>query len=158
MATTAKAIAIHRELLDKVSKRVAATLPVRVDSTDANGNPVTTLSQDATPVAGEKIIVIRTQTISWDLGTDSLGLAANKFTPHVIQVCTETNFQGTTDNVNDILTPAELLPVFFEASRTGTVVEWYRSANATAPATAQMTAANLGYAAYPMPFNIQSAV
>lgn len=143
MATTYKALATMRELVDVLTKQVAATLPVVVQSNDSNGDPVVTFSADATPAAGEKIVVIRMKAIGATGAVDSLGNTSPQYSHHVLQVCTEANFAGTTDNVADILTPAELLFVLVECGRRGSFVEWYQSANATAPDTTQMTAANL---------------
>lgn len=144
MATTAKALASHRELIDTLKLQVAATLPVVTDSYDADGNPVTTLSADATPATGEKVVVIRTKAIGATGAKNIIGQDAEQFSHHVIQICTEKNYEATNDNVLDILGPAELLPVLVECGRRGSFVEWYRSDNGTVPATAQMTAANLG--------------
>lgn len=143
MATTYASQAQMRELADLLAKEVAATLPVQTQSFDTDGNPVLTLSADATPAAGEKVMVLRIKPIDWSNAKDSLGLPALSFGPHVIQICTEANFAGTTDNIADILTPVELLPVIVECGRKGSFVEWYQSANATVPSTAQMTAGNL---------------
>jgi len=134
-----KALELSAEIHDELKKRTSLLI---AESFDSNGDPVLTLSADATPAAGEKVIVIRTKAIDWPLAKDVLGLPSTVFTPHVIQVCTEANFAGTTDNVADILGPAELLPVLGTVLKRGTRVEWYQSANATLPATAQMTSAN----------------
>ena len=154
---TAKALASHRELVDHLKYFVAATLPVVVDSYDSDGSPITTFSADATPAAGEKVVVLRTKAIDWATAKDSLGNTAIQYAPHVFQICTEANFAGTTDNVADILVNGELLFFFVEAGRRGSFVEWYQSANATVPAVAQMTAANLKGQWRDLYFNIQKA-
>lgn len=153
--STYKSVAIMRELVDVLKKKVAATMPIAVESFDSSSNPVVTLSQDSTPAAGEKVVVIRCQPLGnypaysssnvqgGPVALDSLGNTANQYSHHVIEICTEANYAGTTDNVADILTPTELGPVFFEAARRGCQVKWYVSANGTVPATSQMTAANL---------------
>lgn len=140
MASTTKALATARELIDLWQKEVATTLPVIVQSLDTDGNPVITLSADTTPTTGEKVIVVRVKPISWT-ATDIIGHAAQMFTPHVIQVCTEANLAG--GGGADYLTPVELLPVFAEVVRRGMIVEWYVSDNGTVPSTAQMVAAKL---------------
>lgn len=155
--TTAKAQASHRELIDLLTKQVAATLPVVTASFDSDGNPISTLSADATPAFGEKVVVIRTKPIVWAEAKDVLGNAAITYGPHVIQICTEKNFEGTTDNILDILGPAELLPIIVEAGRKGHNVEWYRTANGTVPSAAAMTAANLAATWQNLYWNIQSA-
>jgi hypothetical protein len=138
-----KAIEMAQDLVDELKIRVKSTLPVVTESSDSNGNPVITLSADATPAAGEKVVVLRIKPIDWALAKDVLGLASAVHTPHEIEICTEANFAGTTDNVADILTPVELLPVLLTVGVRGTRVKWYQSANATVPATGEMTSGNL---------------
>jgi len=158
MSVTAKSLQIHTECMDKVKIQVAATLPVATDSFDSNGFAVTTLSADATPATGEKVIVVRTNVIGATGAKDIFGNTAADYSHHVIQFCTEKNYESTTDNVLDILAPAELLPLICEAARVGCYVEWYRSANGTVPATAQMTAANLAATWRPLYWNVSKAV
>ena len=116
---------------------------VCVESKDSNGDAVIVLSADSTPAAGEKVIVIRTKSMDQPLAKDSLGLPSMTFVPSVIQLCTELNYAGTTDNVADILGPVELLPVICTLANRATRIEWYQTANGTLPATAQMTSSNL---------------
>lgn len=139
-----KAIELSAELADELKKRCPSLLVT--ESADASGNPVITVSADATPAFGEKVIVIRTTGIDWSLAKDVLGLASPVYTPHVIQICTEKNYEGATDSVLDILGPTELLPVLLTVGKRGTRVEWYRTANGTVPSTAAMISANLAAA------------
>ena len=134
-----KAVEIARELADELKKRIT-TMPVQVESMDANGNVVLTLSADATPAAGEKVAVIRVKPIDWSLAKDVLGNAQRVYTPDVIQLCTELNFAGTTDNVADILTATELLPLLGTILARGTRVEWHQTANGTVPSVAAIDA------------------
>ena len=140
MSTTTKSLATARELLDLLEKEVATTLPVQVETFDTDGNPVITLSADATPAAGEKVIVLRVMPISWT-ATDIIGHTSQIYTPHKIQICTEAN--KADGGGDDILTPVELLPVLAEVCRRGMIVEWYQSANGAVPATTEITASNL---------------
>jgi hypothetical protein len=142
MATTAKAKAIARQLADVWAKQVVTTLPSQVQSEDANLNPVITLSADATPATGEKVVVVRVSPITWT-STDILGNTSTGFCPHVVEICTELNYAGTTDNVADILTPVELLPIIAEAVKTGCIVKWYQITNGTVPSTSVMTSTYL---------------
>lgn len=154
MATTTKAIATARELVDLWTKEVATTLPVIVQSFDTNGNPVISLSADATPAAGEKVVIVRVSPISWT-ATDILGNASQVFTPHQIEICTETNNQAGA--VNDILTPVELLPVIAECVRRGMIVKWYQTVNTTIPSTSAMIAANLKATFQDLYWSVQKA-
>lgn len=159
MSTTSyKAYAIEQQLADKLKKFVAATLPVAVETADADGNPVLTLSADATPAFGEKVIVIRVMPIQRPTAKDSLGNAGITPSAHVIQICTEKNYEGATDSVLDILGPAELLPTLVECGRIGAQVEWYRTANGTVPSTGAMTSGNLAATWRDLYWNILKAV
>ena len=144
MATiTAKSQELVRVLADKFAKRVASTLPVQVRSADSNGQPVLTLSADSSPATGEKVVVIRIQPNPWTLATDVLGNTAIQYGPHVIDICTEKNYAGATDDVADILTPVELLPILGDVIMTGCLVRWYQTANGTVPSASAMTSSNL---------------
>lgn len=136
MATSTKALALARELMDVWAKQVISTLTVQGLTYDSDGNPVITMTADATPAAGEKVVVVRIKPIAWT-AVDIIGHASQMFTPHVIQICTETPDAGY------IVGPAELMPILGEIARRGTLVEWYQSAHDTLPATTQMVAANL---------------
>jgi hypothetical protein len=148
MSTTAKAIALSAELADELRKRVAASFPVITESGDANNNPVITLSADATPAAGEKVIVLRIKALPYTLDKDVLGLASGQYTPHIIEMCTEANYAGATDNVADILTMVELLPVIAAVSARGTRVDAYVSTNGTVPSTTVLDDATKLVASY----------
>lgn len=141
MATTSKALELSAELADELKRRLPTM--VVTQTFDAGSNPVLTISQDATPAFGEKVLVVRTKPIDWTLATNSIGQAQPVYTPHVMQLCTETDYEGATDTVLNILTPLELGNVLLCIGKRGTGVEWYQSANGTVPSTAEMTAANL---------------
>lgn len=136
-----KAQAAMRYLVDDLKKRVSATLPVCTESFDSNENPVAVFSADASPAAGEKVVVMRMKSIPTPGAKDAIGLTAQSYSHHVIQICTEANFAGATDNVADILGPVELLPVLIDAGRQGSYVEWYVTANGTVPSVAAIDAA-----------------
>jgi hypothetical protein len=138
-STTAKAVATARELLDLFAKEVATTLPSQVQTSDTNGNPVLTLSQDSTPAAGEKVIVIRIQPLADWSPKDILGLASQMYTPHQIDICTETNAAATPN----VLTTVELLPVLAEIAKRGMVINWYQTAALSVPSVVAMTSSNL---------------
>ena len=137
-STTTKALATARELIDLFTKEVSASFASIVESFDTNNNPVITLS-DGTPAAGEKVVVIRIQPLATWSPVDILGLASQMYTPHQIDICTETNAAATPN----VLTPVELLPILSEIAKRGMVVNWYQTPALTVPAVAQMTAAQL---------------
>lgn len=148
MATTKKALDFARDLMDVWAKQVNSTLPIIKQTFDSSGNPVITLSADATPATGEKVVVVLIKPYATGTATDSLGNTATAYTPHIIQVCTEANYAGTTDNTADILTPVELLPVFCEVAKRGTIVEWHVTANGTVPSESAITAGTVLKATY----------
>jgi len=140
MPTTYKAIASLRELVDLL-KKSCTTLPVITESFDSNEDPVVTLSADATPAAGEKVVVLRMKAIGAIGARDIFGNVAQQFSHHVIQICTEANPAAGAGA--DILTPAEILPIVVECGRKGSFVEWYTTAATVIPSTAAMVAGNL---------------
>jgi hypothetical protein len=146
--TSAKAQDVSLQLVDRLTRLLAANMPYVVTVPDTGiyhpGNPVTTFAQSAAlaATAGDKIVVIRVRPLSWINSKDVFGNLANVYCPTVIQICTELN-QGNAGGTNatgaqiaDILSPADLLPVIAEAARTGCIVEWFQSANAQAPTSA----------------------
>jgi hypothetical protein len=136
MATTTKALAMARELMDVWAKQVISTLPIQSLSYDTDGNPVITMTADTSPATTEKNVVVRIKPIAWT-AVDIIGHSSQMFGPHVIQVCTETPAAGY------IVGPVELMPILGEIAKRGTLVEWYQSDAGTIPATAQMVAAKL---------------
>jgi len=155
MSNTYASQAKSRELADVLRIELQATLPVLTQTFDTDGNPVIVLSADATPAAGEKVILIRTKPIDWPLAKDSLGNPATSFGPHVYQICIEANPAGGAGA--DILTMGEKLQAIVEVGRRGSFVEYYESANGTVPATTEITAANLKGTWRDLYFNILKA-
>ena len=159
MATSRKAQDIARDLLDTFGKQVAATLPVQVQTADSSGNPILTLSADSTPATGEKVVVIVVSPYASGTAYDIFGNAAINYSPTKIQFCTEANYAATTDNVADILTPTELLPIISEISKKGTLVEWHVTANGTVPSAAAIAAGTVLSATFAPLYNgVQSAI
>lgn len=140
MANLFKAGAIAGELADALAKRCAVSMPVVTQAVD-NGYPTITISADATPATGEKVVFIKVNQLSWSTALNSIGQTQDIYDKVVIQIVTEKNYEGTTDSVLDILGPAELLPVLGEVLRKGTRVEWYRTTNGTVPSAAGITGA-----------------
>ncbi len=133
---SAKSQAIAHELADELKKRLSSL--ALVEGQDTNGDATITIG---TGTAGQKNVFIRVKAIDWPLATNVIGLAQPVYTPTVIQFVTEKNYEGTTDNVLDILGPAELLPLIGTIVAKGTNVEWYRTNNGTAPTVSGITGA-----------------
>lgn len=135
---TAKSVALARELIDVWSKQVSASFSIIAETFEAvTGNPIITLANAATPLTTQKTAVLRIRPVTWT-ATDILGNAAQMFCPHLVDLCTE--LQG---GAASYLTPAELLPILGELGKRGLMVNWYQTPQATVPAVAQMTAAQL---------------
>ena len=130
---------MSREFADLIRKWLPTLIVT--ETSDAASNPVVNIFQTATPVAGQKNLVVRTQPVAWPEAKDIFGNAAASYSNHVMQLCTEANPAGGAGA--DVLTPVELLPALVEMGRKGTEIEWYNSANGTVPATGQMTSGNL---------------
>ncbi len=149
---------MSRELADVLKKKVAATLPVCVESNDSDQNPVITLSADATPAFGEKVVVIRFKQVPQPTAVDMFYRTdlTGPYGPVCIQLCTELNYAATSDNIADILTPVELLPILMEIGKRAKWTEWYQTANGTVPSTSAMTSGNLKATDKDLYWNVQA--
>jgi hypothetical protein len=147
MATTQKAVDLARDIAAELTLRLSAMTVTSLTHTD--GHPYITVTEDATPASGEGVVIIKVRPMAWPLATDVLGNAAQVYSPTVIQVCTEKNYAGATDNVVDNLTLSGstseqvLLPVLGTCLAKGCIFEWYVTDYGTVPAIAEITSANL---------------
>ncbi len=130
-----KAYALGQRVGDELAKRLSTMTPVTV-GTDGNGN--TTISCGA-GTAGSKSAFIRYTAASAGPALNAIGQAADVPTPSVCQLVTEKNYEGATDGVTDILGPAELAPLLMVLCTFGTRLDWYRTANGTAPTVSGIT-------------------
>jgi hypothetical protein len=130
MSTTYKAQAISNQLLDWFKARLNGSLVATGAFSSTDQNPYILIS-DGTPAAGEANFVVKTMPIAWPLAQDILGLTAIQYTPHVIQLCTEAD--PTAGAGADPTTRAQLGLVLGQIYQMGTRVEWYETANGTAP-------------------------
>jgi hypothetical protein len=133
---SAKSQALAHEIADELKKRLSSL--TLVEGFDSNGDATITLGSGT---AGQKNAFIRVKAIDWTLAKNIIGLQAEVFGPSVIQFATEKNYEGATDNVTDILGPAELLPLLGTLLGKSARVEWYRSTNGTAPTVSTITGA-----------------
>jgi hypothetical protein len=134
MANTQPGVALARDAADELQKRFKTKTVT--NSYDTDKAPLITIN-DGTPVAGEKNFVIKIVPRDWSLNQDILGQTAIPYGPNTVQICTEAN------SGSDILAPQDLLSVFGVFLSRGIKVEWYQVANGSAPATTDITAANL---------------
>jgi len=124
-----------------ISDELRLRLPsnrVVTDGFDSSGNATITID-DGTPASREANVFIRVKARDWALQLNSIGLAQTVEVPTVIQMVTEANYAGTSDNIADNLTPAQLLPVLGTLLSRGTRLEWYTTADGTVPTVAGIT-------------------
>jgi hypothetical protein len=140
MATTAKAVEICKELFDKLKARLGTSLAITINQDASDLNPYI---QIGSGVSNTPNATLKVMPQDWPLAKDSLGNTAPAYSPHKIALVTEANFAGTTDNVVDNLTRAQLLPILGQALYMGTRLEWYETAFATPPTIAGIVVGNL---------------
>ena len=126
----AKANSLMRTLREKLVLRLPSTY-LFSDSVDASGNPVLTIAQKAPWVTADNYFVIRVMPLP-QIGVNSLGLAQEAFTPHVVQIDTEASATAHVSFVKDLV----MEPVLFEVFRLGTMVDFYLSTTTVKPVVA----------------------
>lgn len=134
--TTEKARMIALKLADELKIRLSAL--ALAEGTGSAGDPLLTIGAGSIGGANAIVRVIPT---AFSLAKDILGNAANSYTPHTIQLCTEANPAGGSGA--DILTPQQVVSLTSAIDGFGATWEWYQSANGTAPTEAAMIAGNL---------------
>jgi hypothetical protein len=128
----------------ELAHNLASELKIRMsaltitESFDTNGDPVISIGA---LTAGSESAIIRVKAIDWPLAKDVLGLASTIYTPHVIQLLTESN--PTAGAGADILTAQDELTLLGAICKRGTLVEWYKTANTVAITVAGITSGNL---------------
>lgn len=133
-----KALELSREMQDELKKRFGSL--VVGETMDVDQNPVITVS-DGTPVAGEKVMVLKIKPIDWPLPVNIFGTAQTVFSPHVVQIVTESNPAAGAGA--DILPTADLLAFLGCVLGRRIRTEWYQSANGAVPTVAAIIPANL---------------
>jgi hypothetical protein len=146
MANSYKAVAIAADLADRLKERGLVPALALVQGFDTDKNPYLKLGAGAN---GGRNAIIKVKAVDWPEALDVLGLAQSVFTPHVIQLVSEANYAGATDNVVDTLTASDLLKLMAVAMGPGCIVEWYQSAAGTAPTLAAILPANLKETVHP---------
>ncbi len=141
MATTAKAQQLSKNLFDVLKLRLPAL--IATETVGTTGHPILIFQESSTMTSNQSNALIRIIPETASLATDILGNAAQVYTPHKIQLCTEKNYASTVDTVADNLSTQEVLSIVGELIMTGCTVEWYTTTYATVPAEAEITAANL---------------
>ncbi len=139
MATTKKALELAAELADELRK-TCSDYDTITESSDASGNPLITLAV-ATPSSTEDIVVLRVRPRTWALATDVLGLAQTVYTPHVIDVASESSAADTV-GILDYVTLAHALKILAAVVKRGCRVEYWQEAINTIPSVTTFATAS----------------
>ncbi|MDD5650779.1 MAG: hypothetical protein PHF86_10265 [Candidatus Nanoarchaeia archaeon] len=136
MKSTAKSIALMRDLGERISFRVAgsATIDTVRSAYDANGYPMIVLSDGGVETASNPVIGLRVYPID-AISKDVFGNTNIAFTPHVLELAYELAAGGEqTPNQLD------LQMVLFECSKIGLKVNIIEIANGSAVDETNMNA------------------
>lgn len=130
-----------------LAQRLAESLKIRmtglafVESVGTNGDPIISIGPGTTRGANAVIRIVPEPTPT---AKDIFGNASpNPATPHIVQLATEANFAGTTDNIADNLTRQQLGNILCDVFGTGCYVEWYEEADGTVPSETTFAANKL---------------
>lgn len=137
--STAKAVALARDLADKLSKRYAgsATIDTVRQASDANGWPMLFLSDGGVETAGASVILIRIKGVDM-VSKDIFGNATTAYAPHIL----EFDYELTAAN-NPIPTDGDLWTAAFESIKVGARCQFKENANGTAVTEANLATATI---------------
>jgi len=135
-----KATALARALADRLRLSIALVGVTMVEGSGTSNDPTITLG---TGVSRGPNAFIRITDMTNPTAKDSLGNTQTNFTPCLVQLATEANFAGTTDNIADNLTTARLMDILGEVLAVGAYTEWYQEADGTTPTETTITASKL---------------
>lgn len=135
ITVTQKAVDIAADLVSNWKLRLSALALTQTIDTD--GCPVIQLGAGT---AGSNSALIKVLPFTTFL-SDALGNPQPVYGPHTIQIATEADPAGGAGA--DPVTANTILQVFGEALRKGARVQWYQSANGTAPTVSTLVAGNL---------------
>lgn len=140
MQSTAKAIALSRDLADKLAKRFpsgGAGIDTVRQAFDANGWPMIFLSHLANEAAGQPVILVRIKGVDM-VSKDIFGNATSAYAPHTL----EFDYELTAAN-NPIPIDGDLFTAAFEAIKTGVRLQVKENANGTAVTEANLASATI---------------
>lgn len=137
MATTAKALAWREEIAAELRLRLSAIAQTKAFASDQAPTLLLGTGLTTTDSVFIKIAPVTS------LQVDVLGLAQTVFTPHVIQMVIEANYEGATDTVLDVGTWATRLAVIGVLVSKGVKVELYVMANGSTLSASGITSGNL---------------
>lgn len=139
MQSTAKAIALSRDLADKLTKRFAGSASINTirQAFDANGWPMLFLSNAGTETEGSAVILMRIKGVDM-ISKDIFGNATTAYAPHTLEFA----YELTATSNKAIPTIADVLTAEFEAIKTGVRHQLKEIANGTAVTEAAINAAS----------------
>ena len=138
MQSNAKAIALLRDLSDKLSQRFAggAGLNSVSEAFDANNWPYLMLSHGGNVAAGQPVVFIRISNVD-AVSKDIFGNQTFAYAPHVLELACELKANG------DIMVAhADMAVCEFESIKTGVRLQKKELANTTAVTAANVSAAS----------------
>lgn len=135
MAASAKSRAIANSLAGAFKLRLSLAV---AESFDTDQNPLIKLGSGSIGAAGA---LIKVKPQDWPEAKDILGLAANIYSPDIIQIVMESNPAGGAGA--DINSMAVLLPILAQCAIYGCKMEVYLSANGNAPDASDIVSGNL---------------
>lgn len=138
MQSTAKAVALSRDLADKLAKRFAGGASINTvrQANDANGWPMIFLS-NGNEAAGQPVILIRIKNVDM-VSKDIFGNATSAYAPHTL----EFDYELTAAN-NPIPVDGDLFTAAFEAIKTGVRFQVKENANTVAVSEANLASATI---------------
>jgi hypothetical protein len=137
MSSNAKAVALARDLADKLAKRYApgaAGLNTVRQAFDANGWPMIFCSHNANEAAGQPVLAIRISNVD-AVSKDIFGNALTAYAPHILEVAYELAAAN-----KPTPTLADVAIADFESIKTGCRWQLKEIANGTAVTEAAMNA------------------
>ncbi len=132
---SAKAQAMMALIKEQLKFRLPSTY-ILTDSFDASSNPVLTVAQDSAWATTEQYAVIRIQPASL-VFTNAIGGTQEGFTPHYVDVCTESITTGS------VLSTSIGAPLFQTIEQEAGITRYYLSNLAVTPSVTMMTSGNL---------------
>lgn len=135
--STAKAIALSRDLASVLAKRLAGSASINTirPAFDANGWPLLFLSVSGNEAAGQPVILIRIKGVD-AVSKDVFGNATTAYAPHTLEYA----YELTAAN-NPIPIDSDLWTTSYEAEKTGVRFQVKEMANGTAVTEAAINAA-----------------
>lgn len=138
MATSEKARMIALRIAEDLKFRIGAL--ALAETVGTSGDPVINIGAGTDRSASATIRVVP---MGFPLAKDVLGNASNVYTPHTVQLATEANYAGATDNIADNLTRQQLGDILVSCISTGCTMEWYEEADGTGPSETTIAANKL---------------